>query len=102
MIMPETREERRERFKKLTTEINESFNGTYSVALSQLTGLSKEEINSITTNTEGSRTYSLLIKVVEEASRKNFTQAELVEDIKELGEVAVKIAKKIPSLASLF
>lgn len=100
--MPETREERRERFKKLTTEINESFNGTYSVALSQLTGLSKEEINSITTNTEGSRTYSLLIKVVEEASRKNFTQAELVEDIKELGEVAVKIAKKIPSLASLF
>mgnify|MGYP006076702523 FL=1 len=100
--MPETREQRRERFKKLTTEINESFNGTYSVALSQLTGLSKEEINSITTNTEGSRTYSLLIKVVEEASRKNFTQAELVEDIKELGEVAVKIAKKIPSLASLF
>ena len=59
MIMPETREQRRERFKKLTTEINESFNGTYSVALSQLTGLSKEEINSITTNTEGSRTYSL-------------------------------------------
>ena len=100
--MPEAREQRRERFKKLTTEINESFNGTYSVALSQLTGLSKEEINSITTNTEGSRTYSLLIKVVEEASRKNFTQAELVEDIKELGEVAVKIAKKIPSLASLF
>jgi len=99
--MPETREQRRERLRRLTTEINESFNGKYSEVLDQLTGLSKDEINSVTPDTEDSRTYSILIKVVEEASRKNFTQADLVEDIKELGEVAVKIAKKIPSLASL-
>lgn len=99
--MPETREQRRERFRRLTTEINDSFSGKYSEALDQLTGLSKDEINSATPHTEDSRTYSVLIKVVEEASRKNFTQAELVEDIKELGEVAVKIAKKIPYLSSL-
>jgi tRNA U54 and U55 pseudouridine synthase Pus10 len=101
MIMPETREQRRERLGRLTEEINESFNGKYSEALDQLTGLSKEEINAVTPGTEDLRTYSALIKVVEEASRKNVTQAELVEDIKELGEVAVKIAKKIPYLASL-
>jgi hypothetical protein len=99
--MPETREQRRERLGRLTEEINESFNGKYSEALDQLTGLSKEEINAVTPGTEDLRTYSVLIKVVEEASRKNITQAELVEDIKELGEVAVKIAKKIPYLASL-
>jgi tRNA U54 and U55 pseudouridine synthase Pus10 len=101
MIMPETREQRRERLGRLTEEINESFNGKYSEALDQLTGLSKEEINAVTPGTEDLRTYSALIKVVEEASRKNVTQAELVEDIKELGEVAVKIAKKIPYLALL-
>lgn len=75
----------------MTTEINKSFNGKYSEELDQLTGLSKDEINSVIPDTEDSRTYSVFIKVVEEASRKNFTQAELVEDIKELGEVAVKI-----------
>ena len=100
--MPETREQRLERFRKLTEEINDSFNGKHKDALEQLTGLSKEEINAVTPDTSDARTYSVLLKVVEEASRKNLTQAELAEDIKELGEVAVKIAKKVPKLASLF
>lgn len=100
--MPETREQRRERLRRLAQKADESFNGKYKEALDQLTGLSKDEINSVTPDTEDSRTYSVLLKVVEEASRQNLTQAELIDDIKELGDVAIKIAKKIPKLASLF
>ncbi len=47
------------------------------------------------------KVYSVLIEVVKKASKENISKAKLVSDIKELGEVAVKIAKKIPSLASL-
>lgn len=100
--MAETREQRRERLRRLVKKADESFNGKYKDELNQLTGLSKEEVDSVTPDTEDSRTYSILLKVVEEASRKNLTQAELVEDIKELGDIAVKIAKKIPKLAQLF
>jgi hypothetical protein len=34
--------------------------------------------------------------VVEKASRENTSKAQLIEDIKELGGIAVKIARKIP------
>lgn len=99
--MPETREQRQERLRRYAQKADESFNGKYKEEIDQLTGLSKEEINSVTPDTEDLRTYSVLLKVVEEASRKNWTQAELVEDIKDLGDIAINIAKKIPKLASL-
>jgi len=99
--MPETREQRRERLRSSAEKINESFNGKYKNELDKLTGLSREEIDSITPGTEDLRKYTVLLRIVEEASRKNLTQAELVEDIKELGKVAVKIAEKIPRFASL-
>lgn len=99
--MAETREQRRERLKNLAQKADESFNGKYKNELDALLGLSKEEIDSVTPDTTDSKTYSILLKVVEEASRKNLTQAELVEDIKELGDVAVKIAKKVPRFAAL-
>ena len=99
--MSETREQRRERLRRFVQKADESFNGNYKEELYQLTGLSKDEINSVTPDTEDLRTYYVLLKVVEKASRQNLTQAELVDDIKELGDVAIKIAKKIPSLASL-
>lgn len=83
-------------------EADEAFDGKYQEELNDLSGLSKEEIDSVTPGTEDLRVYSVLTKVVEEASRKNLSQAELIENIKELGEVAVKIAKKIPRLATLF
>jgi hypothetical protein len=43
-----------------------------------------------------------LIEVVGDASKKNMEQAELVSKIKNLGNVAIKLAKKIPGLAVLF
>ena len=39
--------------------------------------------------------------VVKEASRVNLEQAELVNRIKSLGDVAVSIAKKVPTLAAM-
>ncbi|QMU66113.1 MAG: hypothetical protein GKR88_18770 [Flavobacteriaceae bacterium] len=100
--MPETREQRRQRLKELAKKADESFNGKYKKELDQLMKLSKDQIEAVIPDTEDTRTYSILLKVIEEASRKNLTQAELVEDIKELGDTAIKIAKKIPTLASLF
>lgn len=83
-------------------EGNAAFDGQYQNELNELSGLSKAEIDSVIPGTEDLRTYSVLVKVIEQASRDNITKAKLINDINELGEVAVKIAKKVPSLASLF
>ena len=82
-------------------EADAAFNGIYKVELDSLTGLSKEDIDSITPGTEDLRVYSVLIKVVEKASKENTSKAQLIGDIKELGDIAVKIAKKIPQFSSL-
>ncbi|KAB1065581.1 hypothetical protein [Salibacter halophilus] len=90
------------KFSELFKEADAAFDGAFKEELNDLNGLSKEEVDSVTPDTEDLRTYSVLNKVVEKASKENITKAQLVEDIKELGDVAVKIAKKVPSLASLF
>jgi hypothetical protein len=69
--------------------------------LNDLLGLSKDEIDAITPGTTDLKMYSVLIKVVEKASKENMSQAELMDHIKDLGEVAIKIAKKLPSFAAL-
>lgn len=89
------------RFKKLFKEADAAFNGEYKAELDKLAGLSRDEIDSIVPGTEDLRVYSVLVKVVETASRKNVTQAKLASDIKELGGIAIKIAKKVPKLAAI-
>ena len=89
------------RFSELFAEADAAFNGVYKKELDKLTGLSKEEIDSVTPGTEDLRVYSVLVKVVEKASKENISKAQLVEDIKELGDIAVKIAKKVPQFATL-
>ncbi|WP_319590174.1 hypothetical protein [uncultured Draconibacterium sp.] len=89
------------RFSELFAEADAAFNGAYKKELDNLTGLSKKEIDAVTPGTEDLRIYSVLVKVVEQASKKNISKAQLANDIKELGDIAVKIAKKIPELASL-
>jgi hypothetical protein len=89
------------RFSQLFAEADQAFNGIHKKELDKLQGLSKKEIDAITPGTEDLRVYSVLIKVVEQASRDNLSQAQLIEDIKELGDIAVLIAKKIPSLKAL-
>ena len=89
------------RFSELFAEADKAFNGAYKKELDSLTGLSKEEIDAVTPGAEDLRVYSVLMKVVEQASKENISKAELANNIKELGAIAVKIAKKIPRLASL-
>ncbi len=89
------------RFTKLFAEADLAFNGSYKDELNNLLGMSKEEIDSIMPGTTDLQIYSVLIKVVEKASKDNLSQAQLINNIKELGVVAVKIAKKIPQFASL-
>lgn len=89
------------RFTDLFAQADAAFNGLYQKELNNLLGLSKSEIDAIIPGTNDLQTYSVLIKVVERASKENMSQAELIDQIKSLGEVAVKIAKKIPSFAAL-
>lgn len=89
------------RFTDLFAEADSAFSGVYKKELNDLLGLSREEIDAIIPGTADLQVYSVLIKVVENASKDNLDQAELIENIKSLGEIGVKIAKKIPQFASL-
>ncbi len=82
------------RFDAMFQEADVAFNGKYKDELNRLTGLSREEIDSVVPGTEDLRVYSVLVKVVEDASRKNLSQAKLASNIRELGDVAIKIAEK--------
>lgn len=89
------------RYTDLFAEADAAFNGVYKNELNGLYGLSRAEIDSITPDTSDLKDYAVLIKVVEQASKDNLSQAQLIDKIKELGEIAVKIAKKVPQLAKL-
>lgn len=100
--MPETMEDFRKRIKKQLEENRKAFEGIYKDALNELLGLSKADIDKITPDTTDLEIYDGLIAVVKEASRINVSQAELKNRIEELGNIAIEIAKKVPSLAKLF
>ncbi len=95
-------EEFKRRLKEQLKASREAFDGKYKDQLSQLSGLSHEEINAIAPGITDLQIYDALIAVVKEASRINLSEADLVAQIKKLGDTAVAIAKKVPSLAALF
>jgi len=80
----------------------EAFRGQYAAEINALSGLSRAEIDRITPDTTDLEIYDQLMIVVKEASRVNLQQAQLKSQILKLGEVGVQIAKKVPSLATLF
>jgi len=75
------------------------FEGKYSVEVNELLGLSRTEIDEITPDAVDLQVYDQLITVVKLASRHNLSQAQLADNIKTLGTVAVSIAKKCGSIA---
>lgn len=79
-----------------------AFEGKYAKELNELAGLSRAEIDAITPNITDLQKYDELITVVKEASRVNLAQAQLKQQIEKLGGLAVKIAKRVPSLATIF
>ena len=94
-----TREERRAKLRARFAEIHEEFNGLYKTELKALQGLSREEIDAIEPGTTDTEVYLKLIAIVQAASAQNIKQAELLEDIEELGGIAIEIVKKVPELA---
>lgn len=95
------RETYRQRVRQAIQAANEAFQGDYATELSQLLGLSHEEIDVISPGAADLETYNKLIAVVQQASRMNVDQAELGDRIRELGAVAVSIAHKVPALAAI-
>ncbi|MDJ0819747.1 MAG: hypothetical protein QNJ58_26325 [Desulfobacterales bacterium] len=91
-----------EELQKDLDELDGIFNGTYKAELNELMGLSRAEIDQITPDITDLKKYEELITVVKKASKVNLSQALLRERIEKLGDVAVKIAKHVPSLAKLF
>jgi hypothetical protein len=95
-------EEMRRELEKILKKNRDAFKGAYKDEINQLLSISREDIDAIVPGTEDMATYDALIEVVKEASRKNHSQAQLKARIEELGEIALKIASKIPNLAALF
>jgi hydroxymethylpyrimidine/phosphomethylpyrimidine kinase len=89
------------RFDNLFNEADGAFNANekYQQEIEQLKGLSPEDIASITPNI---KEYTALVSVVEKASKENISKAQLAANIRQLGAVVVKIAKKTPLLSELF
>jgi hypothetical protein len=94
-------EEFKRRLREKMIENREAFEGQYKNEINGLMGLSKSEIDAITPDVTDLEIYDQLISVVKEASRVNLAQAQLKARIEELGNVAVEIAKKVPSLAAI-
>lgn len=94
-------EEYRKKLQERARVNRDAFKGAYKDELTALMGLSKEEINQITPDTEDLEVYAQLISVVKEASADNISQAELKANIMALGAVGIEIAKKIPALIDL-
>lgn len=92
---------KKNRFSESFANADIAFSGLYTNELKQLKGLSKEEINVILPASNSMQTYQALVEIVEKASKDNLAQAQLISKIKSLGTSAIKIAKKIPSLAIL-
>ncbi len=90
-----------EEMDRAAARAREALNGRYADTYKELRGLSREEIDSITPDTTDQEVYEQLMALVQEATRQNVEQAKLVERIEALGNVAIAIAKKVPSLAAV-
>jgi hypothetical protein len=92
------------RFDDLFADANEAFNNdkSYEDRLNDFKGLTEEQINVLTPNTTTREAYNKLAELVNKATDTNMSQADLITNIKSLGALAIKIAKKVPALASLF
>ena len=78
-----------------------TLNGQFADFYKGLRNLSPEEIDDITPDTTDQKEYERLIALVQQATQQNLDQAQLIERIKALGDIAIAIAKKVPSIAAL-
>ncbi|WP_017733778.1 hypothetical protein [Nafulsella turpanensis] len=90
-----------EKMKRRAAENRQKFTGKYGEQIKELQALSPEELERITPTGTDKAVYDQLIAAVEEASVQNLSQAELKQKVEALGNTAIEIARKIPSLASI-
>lgn len=76
-----------------------TLNGQHGAIYRELRGLTPEEIDGITPDTADQKEYERLMALVEQATKQNMDNAQLVERVKQLGDVALAIARKVPTLA---
>jgi hypothetical protein len=98
---PTELEEMRRELEEIMRKNREAFEGTYKKEIDELLGLSRADVDAMVPGTEDLATYDALIEAVKEASRRNDSQALLKARVEALGEIAVAIARRIPSLAAL-
>ncbi|MCR9213176.1 MAG: hypothetical protein NXI13_05620 [Proteobacteria bacterium] len=78
-----------------------TLNGQFATIYEELRNLAPADIDDITPDISDQKEYERMMALVQAASQQNLDQAELINRIRELGDVAKKIAQKIPSLAAL-
>lgn len=78
-----------------------TLDGRFGSIYRELRGLSPEEINDITPDTTDQKEYERIMALVQQATDQNMDQAQLVERIREMGDVAKKIARKVTSLSTV-
>ncbi|MEW6489583.1 MAG: hypothetical protein AB1578_16910 [Thermodesulfobacteriota bacterium] len=79
----------------------EAFDVQHEEAIRRLTGLAFADLERITPKVSEKEAYDALVAVVTEARDTNLSQATLKSRIEELGGAAVRIAKRVESLARI-
>ena len=86
--------------KKSADRAERAMNGRFKQTYSELNDLSSDDIARISPDITAMEKYKQLIEVVEVATEQNIAQHELIDRIRGLGDIAVNIAKKLPSIRS--
>lgn len=100
-MTPEEREAYLRQLEADADQIDSAFNGKYKSQIQGLYALSKEQVDSVTPGVSDLQAYAELIAIVEKASAENLAQVELVTQIRALGDVGLRIARLVPSIAAL-
>jgi hypothetical protein len=101
MATSTAKEKMRKELQAIIRKNRAAFEGEYGAQVQELLALSRDDIDAITPDGADLAVYDQLIEVVKGASRKNISQAQLRARIRELGDVAVTIAKRVGGLAKL-
>lgn len=93
----------RDRFKKLFDKAEESFDKKFGSEINSITDLSELDLDKATPNLEDRELLKKIQLTVKDATQKNLSQAEVIENIKKIGDKAVDLVKKnFPKIKDLF
>lgn len=90
-----------EEFEAALQESHDAFMGAHAEAVEALSGLGRAEVDALVPGGIDLQKYDELMLLVRKASSRNMDSAELAGRIRALGDVAVAIARQVPSLAAI-